>query len=168
MHVATVAALVAVPVERARSLAELAFARYLPRDRDGTWSAALDAQREAEELGDLTAQAAVHSLLCFLQLLPLQTGEALRHARLAVELADHPACVAAHQYQPWFAAGLVFLETDEYKELDRAVRRGRDVANRTGSEWAAPAYDALGVIRRPPHWRSRRCGGLCARGAGQL
>ena len=51
--------------------------------------------------------------------------------------------MAAHQYQPWFAAGLVFLETDEYEELDRAVRRGRDVANRTGSEWAAPAYDAL-------------------------
>ena len=106
----------------------------------------MDALREGERLGDLTTQAAVHSLCCFLQLMPLETAEALRHARLAVELADHPSCVAAHQYQPWFTSGIVFLETDEYDEMDRAVRRGREVAHRTGSAWAVPAYDAVAVF----------------------
>ncbi len=143
LHVATVAGLTDEPVARARLLAELAFGRFLALDRSGAWAAAMDALREGEALGDLTTQAAVHSLCCFLELLPLETAEALRHARLAVELADHPSCVAAHQYQPWFTAGIVFLETDGFDELDRAVRRGREVAYRTGSAWAVPAYDAL-------------------------
>ena len=120
-HVATVVGLSRDPIERSRLLAELAFGRFLALDRDGAWAAAMDALREGERLGDLTTQAAVHSLCCFLQLMPLETAEALRHARLAVELADHPSCVAAHQYQPWFTSGIVFLETDEYDEMDRAV-----------------------------------------------
>jgi DNA-binding NarL/FixJ family response regulator len=140
------AVLAPTPAARARVHGELAFARFMALDHRGAATAAGRAVQDGLNHGDLTAQVAGESVLCFLDLFANRTPQAVRRAREIVGCAELAGAADAHAFQPWFIACLVWLETDDLDRLARSARRGREVAVERGAGWAVPGYDAVSAF----------------------
>jgi len=121
-----------------RSLAYL-LALDLPR--------AVELAEQARSLGaDANAQVAAEAVLTVASVFVADLRGASVHAARMLEHAERWRANESHQYQPWFCAGLVAAETDDLAEVERLTRLGRDVAVRSGSGWAVPAYDGLAAF----------------------
>jgi DNA-binding CsgD family transcriptional regulator len=138
-----VAALTADPARGARVQAEIAFARFVGLDHPGARAAADAAVAEGEATGDVAAQVGGLSVHCWLEQFADHFAGAAALGDRILTLVEHPDAGEAHVYQPWFTVGLARLEADDLDGAAVAVRRGRDVAERTGAVWAVPGYEAL-------------------------
>lgn len=128
---------------RARVQGEVAFARFMAVDLDGAATAAHTAVVDGARHGDVVARIAGDAVLCFLDLYALRSADAQRRAESIVALAESAAGADAHVFQPWFIAGLVWLELDRPDRLAATVRRGHRAAVERGAGWAVPGYEAL-------------------------
>lgn len=79
----------------------------------------------------------------YLDLFANRIPDATRRADSIVARAELPHATEAHVFQPWFAACLVQLETDDLDRLATTAHRGREVALARGAGWAVPGYDAV-------------------------
>jgi DNA-binding CsgD family transcriptional regulator/tetratricopeptide (TPR) repeat protein len=138
-----VVALTTDPARTARLHAEIAFARFVGLDHAGARTAADTAVAEGEASGDVAAQVAGHSVRCWLELFADRFASAAALGERILALVEHPAAGEAHVYQPWFGVALARIEADDLDGAALVVRRGREVAERTGAVWAVPGYEAL-------------------------
>jgi len=140
------AAIVETGTARARVHGELAFARFMTLDHTGAREAAATAVDGGARHGDLVAQIAGDTVLCFLDLFANRLPQALDRARHITARAELPHAAEAHVFQPWFVACLVHLEADRLEQVAATARRGRQVALSRGSGWAVPGYDAVSAF----------------------
>jgi DNA-binding NarL/FixJ family response regulator len=89
---------------------------------------------------------AAHCALLLAALFHGDIAEARSQSDLLLQHAERPTTIEAHQYQPWFCAGLLAAETDDLTGVAHLSSRGREVAVAAGSAWAVPAYDALSAF----------------------
>jgi len=129
-----------------RASAELAFTQFVSLDHEAARSSASVAVEEGRRTGDVAAEVGGGSVLCMLSLFVNDFSAANAWADRIVALAEQPHAVDGHLYQRWFVAAVAWNETDEFERLARAVRRGRDVADRRGAAWAIPGYDAIAAF----------------------
>ena len=115
-------------------------------DHTGAREAAATAVDGGARHGDLVAQIAGDTVLCFLDLFANRLPQALDRARHITARAELPHAAEAHVFQPWFVACLVHLEADRLEQVAATARRGRQVALSRGSGWAVPGYDAVSAF----------------------
>jgi DNA-binding NarL/FixJ family response regulator len=123
-----------------RAIAERSFAFLLALDLGQAATLAESARSSGR---DANAQVAAEAVLTVSSLFAARFDDAGEHAARMLEHAERWRANESHQYQPWFCAGLLAAETDDLAGLERLARQGRDVAVRSGSAWAVPAYDGL-------------------------
>jgi DNA-binding NarL/FixJ family response regulator len=126
-----------------RAIAERSFAFLLALDLGQAVSLAEAARSSGR---DANAQVAAEAVLTVSSLFEARLDDAGEHAARMLEHAERWRANESHQYQPWFCAGLLAAETDDLAGLERLTRQGRDVAVRSGSAWAVPAYDGLSAF----------------------
>ncbi len=142
----TAAALVPPGPARNRLRAEAAFAQLLTTDFAGAGVVAEDAARQARIDGDLTTEVAADMVLCLVRLYDDRHAEALALADHLEHLAGLAETSDAQLYQPWFAASLARLETDDLDGARRAAGEGQRRCVDAGYQWMVPAYDALTAL----------------------
>lgn len=128
---------------RDRLQAETSFAQLLNADFDGAGERAEEAASRAEAVGDLTTEVGADMVLCLIRLYDDRRTESLALADRLEHLASLPQTSDAQLYQPWFAASLARLETDDLDGARRAAGEGQRRCVDAGYQWMAPAYDAL-------------------------
>ena len=138
--------LAAAPGARARVSGEVAFARLMALDDLGAAESAQRAIADGRRCGDVAAQVAGGVVLTYLDLFALRIPESRARARAVTRLAELPGAADAHVFQPWFAAALVALETDDLRGVAGYAHRGRQVAIERGSGWAVPGHDAVSAF----------------------
>lgn len=144
------AELSATAATRARVYGETAFARFMALDHEGAQACASRALQAGARCGDIAAQVAGETMLCFLDLFANAVPRAARRAERIVARAELPGAGEAHAFQPWFVASLVWLESDRFDPLTAVARQGREVAVERGAGWAVPGYEAVtafGMLR---------------------
>jgi DNA-binding CsgD family transcriptional regulator len=126
-----------------RAIAERSLAFLLALDLPQATTLA----EEVRAIGvDPNAQVAAESVLAICALFSARFHDASEHAERMLVHAERWRANESHQYQPWFCAGLVAAEVDDLDSVERLTRQGRDVAIRSGSAWAVPAYDGLAAF----------------------
>ncbi len=128
---------------RERAIAERSLAFLLALDLGQAVTLAEQARASGR---DANAQVAAEAVLTVCSLFEARLDDAGQHAARMLEHAERWRANESHQYQPWFCAGLLAAETDDLDGVERLTRQGREVAVRSGSAWAVPAYDGLAAF----------------------
>ena len=126
-----------------RAVAELSFAVLLSLDLDRARGLAAIALGMGDDAHAVVASCAVLTVVAVFR---AELESAAEQASSMLLHAERWVASEAHQYQPWFCAGLLAAETDDLAEVERLTREGRDIAVRSGSAWAVAAYDGLAAF----------------------
>ncbi len=142
-HLDRAAAEAGQPEQRALAMAQGALARMSMADLDGAAALARDAAALAESSGGIAARTVAGSVLGRLPCFAHGYRDGLAPALVGVAAADGDPSGRAHDYVPWFWAGLIGLDLDDDELVARALAEGRGRADEGYATWAHSLYCGL-------------------------
>ncbi|MEA2460702.1 MAG: hypothetical protein QOH90_879 [Actinomycetota bacterium] len=124
------------PVERAQLTADTAMRRPLQGDLDGGETAALDALKWGEELGDRMVMGTSWSALSLIASMRGLFEEGVERARKAAIPGPREAKESVEEVQPRYFLGFALLEADRLQEGRDQFVTNMQIAERAGLPWA--------------------------------